>query len=781
MSHMSRIKEISYTNRILFLIIPMVLAIGILIAIGSSVLKPSSILPLSKEIMLFISLFVPGYVAQSVLTSKIIHLTLSRGEKIASSFGLSLFLISSLSFATSFLGTGLSEVFNGYIIISSVMFAFVVFVNRRWLLNGLSSVVRSSRLPIDKLFLLSLLFLIIPLFHYFGYAKLNWDGFTFYLRDALAINVSNAVSATYPESIYAGNIPLVFNSYLSSVMYSYGISVLDVYHSANNVPLLIEYTNVALSFVILATLFATFLVLRSLAGKVFKDRYAAAAVVVIFLMTPLVNQFLYTWSLYADLFFAFETLMVFLFAYRFLEQKDSNSKYFSLVMIGIGLSLAIVTKTYGYILLLVIPLLCLRWLKNRALSNQISDKKEANLGTNWNLSKLTIFGLLAIIIAFASLYITRNVALTGSPFGYTIEKLVNYSSNEEWANNIINSSGITLSVENYPLLNQLTALLLSYGLFPLLLIPLLIGTILAIRKETWGLGMFAIYIICYFVIFATILELRVDRHLFSIIPLLPLIYVYGTKAVAEHLKWKKEGVLYMTVMLAVLQLPLFNAIYPDFKITSIFPSMYYWYTNGNVVITLAYSLLTFGVATLLTHSILSINTKRNLQPYVLGTAFSITILVLIALPVTTALAKHNAYADYLDTSYENQHLGYPLALQEFMNIRANNTNDGGRLLYLHGLGTEFLTEGHLSYIKTDDFRMLAGLKDIIEEKDPNKAHELLLSKNIKYIFYPSESNSNHRKLDQLSKVTDNALIFSNPSSITTKKIGLNKWWDLYIV
>lgn len=780
---MSGTKMAPRTNRILFLIIPIALALLVLVSISSSLLEPSSILSLSKEIMLFSSLYVPGYLVLSLLTSKLIHVTLSKGERIACSFGLSIFLISCLSFVTSLTGTGLREIFYGYFIASSIMLVMIVFLNRKWLLNTLSPVFTTPKLPIDKLFLFSLLFLIIPLFHYFGYAKFNWDGFTFYLKDALAISISNSISPSYPESLYNGNIPLVFNSYLSSILYSYGLNVLDIYDAASSVPVLMEYTNVALSFVPLATLFATSLALRSFAYKVFKDKYAAAATVIIFLMTPLVNQFLYTWSLYADLFFAFETLLVFIFAYRFLENGDKNSKYFSLLIIVTGLSLAIATKTYGVILLLIIPLLCLKdlkGLKGKSLFNFRIERK-GTVVPDCKLSKVILFAAFAAIIAFASLYTVRNITLTGSPFGYTEQALVKYSQDEIWANNVLNSSGILLSVENYPLLNQLTALLLSYGLSPVLFIPLLIGMIWVVKKETWGLGIFAIYILCYFIIFATILELRVDRHLFSLIPLLPPIYVYGIKTIAEYLKWKKEGILYMTVIICVLQLPIFNAIYTDFKITNIFPSMYYWYTNNNVVTTLAYSLLTFGVALIITHSILTINTRRNFQPYVFGAALGITVMVMIAFPITSVLAKYNTYEDYIHTGYANQHLGYPAALQEFMNVNSNEKTDSSKLLYLHGIGTEFLTGAHTSYIKIDDFRMFAKMKDIIEEKDPHKVHELLISKNIKYILYPSESNGHHRKLDQLSKVTDNALLFSNPKSITTKRIGLNSWWDLYIV
>ena len=138
------------------------------------------------------------------------------------------------------------------------------------------------------------------------------------------------------------------------------------------------------------------------------------------------------------------------------------------------------------------------------------------------------------------------------------------------------------------------------------------------------------------------------------------------------------------------------------------------------------------------------------------------------------------YQAFLTMEYYTKHFAYPSALQKFIEINADNSNNS-RLLYLHGLGTEFLTMGHASYIKIDDFRMLADLKDVIEEKNPNKVHELLLSKNIKYLLYPSEFNTNYGKLAALSEVTDNASIFNNPSSITTDKIRLNNWWDLYIV
>lgn len=794
----------------LFLIISIPLGFATLASISYASFELPSILFVFDEILLFLSLFVPGYLIQFALTNKFIHVTLSKGERIASSFGLSLFAISSLSFITSFIGTGLREIFYGYFVASSVMLAIVLVLNRDSILHGLSSLSKMRRLPFDNLFLFSLLFLVIPLFHLFGFAKLNWDGFTFYLKDALAISVSNSISFYYPESFYDGNVPLIFNSYVSSIMYSYGLNVLNINTFEGNVPLLMEYTNIALSFIILATLFAVCLLLRSFSHKVFQDGYLAAAVVIIFLTTPLLNQFLYIWSLYADLFFAFETLLVLVFAFRYLQKGGKDSKYFSLLMIGLGLSLAIATKTYGYVLLLVIPLLFLKGLRisyhrihlddraepmltvdemNNASPHQVQkvgapdvsyEVRKESVFSNQHLSKLVVLVLLSIIIGFASLYTIRGIMLTGSPFGYTVQTLVNYSDDELWANNVITSSGILQSVENYPLLNQVSSLLLSYGLLPVFMIPLVIGIILVIKKESRGLGIFAIYALSYFVIFVTILELRVDRHLFSVIALLPLISVYGLKAVAGYLGWKREGILYATMILCLFQLPLFDAIYSDFKITSIFPSMYYWYTNSNLVNVLAYSLITFGIAIILTHTILIITKRRYLRPYILAALFGISVLTIIGIPMNNILARYQTYNDYIHTNYQNQHLGYPSALQQFVEI-GGTIDPTKKLLYLHGVGTEYLTLAHVSYIKIDDFRMLAGMREVIEEKDPSKVHELLLSKDVGYILYPSESNSHHGKLEALSKVTDNALLFSDPSSITTKKIKLNQWWDLYIV
>jgi hypothetical protein len=774
------IKWIPHINTILlFSVIGVALALVAL----SRLFNLASILLIINEVMLFLSLFIPGYLVQFVLTRKLIRVTLSKGERIACSFALSLFLISILSFITSFTGVGLSETFSSYFIMSSIMFVIVLLLNRNWILHKLSSLFKTPRLPLDNIFLFSFLFLVFPLFYVFGFAELNWDGFNFYLRDALAISISNSIPAYYPESFYDGNIPLIFNSYLSSVVYSYGLNVLNIRDFDGSIPLLMEYTNVILSFIVLATLLATSLLLKSFGHQVFKDKYLVAATIIIFLTAPLLNQFLYAWSLYADLFFAFATLLVFVFGYRYLQTDDRDSRYFSLLMIGLGLSLAITTKTYGYVLLLIIPLLCLKRLRKDFVFSNFRLKTKDPAFPNY-LSRLIVLALLAVLIGFASLYAIRDIMLIGSPFGYSVKTLVNYSENERWADNIIDSSVIHQSVENYPQLNQNTALLLSYGLFPVFMIPLLIGIFLLIKKELWGLGIFAIYILYYYIMFATVLQLRDDRHLLSIVALLSPIIVYGLKSIVAGyfgFGWSGKSILCMTIILCLLQLPLFDAFYrEDFKIANIFPSTFYWYTADNLVKVFGYSLMTFGVVVILGKSILAAIAKRYRERYIFGVLFGITFLAIIGWPIINILDRYVRYEDYIDISYQNKHFGYPIALQEFLKINGNNSNNN-KLLYLHGMGTEFLTLGHTSYIKIDDFRMLAKMKDVIEEKNLHKVRELLLSKDIKYILYPSEINIHYTKLAALSKVTDNALIFGDPSFITTKKIRLNDWWDLYIV
>jgi hypothetical protein len=771
------IKAISYINYILLF---SVVGVASLLVALSGHFNLSTILLIFDEVMLFFSLFIPGYLVQFVVTHKLIRVTLSKGEVIACSFGLSLFLISILSFITSFTGIGLRDIFYSYFIMSSIMLIIVLLLNRNWILK-LSSQFKAPRLPLESLFLFSLLFLIFPLFHFFGFAKLNWDAFNIYLRDALVISISNSIPAYYPESFYDGNIPLIFNSYLSSVMYSYGLNILNISDFEGDISLLMQYTNTVLSFVVFATLFATTLLLRSFACQVFKDKYLVASTIIIFLTAPLLNQFLYAWSLYADLFFAFATLLVLVFSYRYLQTDDKGSRYFSLLMIVLGISLAIATKTYGYLLLVIIPLLCMKALRRKDFVLFNFKSKDSSSAFPNYLSKVIVLVLFAILIVFASLYTIRGIMLTGSPFGYSVERFVNYSDNERWADNIISLAGIHIFVENYPLLNQITALLLSYGLFPVLLVPLLVGVILLIKKEFWGLGIFAIYIVFYYIMFATVLELRVDRHLFSIMALLSPVYVYGLKIIiTRYLRWTGgKMILCISIISVLLQLPIFAAIYTDFQIENIFPSMYYWYTTNNLANVLVYSLIALGIAIILGRIIFPVIAKPRREWYTFGILFGITVLAMIGWLTFNILKTFESYEDFIRISYKSKHFGYPIALQEFVEINGDNSTN--KVLYLHGLGIEYLTMAHASYIKIDDFRMLADMKDVIEEKNPHKVRELLLSKNIKYFLYPSESNDHYRDLLALSNVTNNALIFSDPSSFSTEKIRLNGWWDLYIV
>jgi hypothetical protein len=777
-SYIIRNKHLPHINTILLFS-----AIGTaLIVVALSLLfNPPSILLILNEVMMFLSLFIPGYLVQFVLTRKLMHVTLSKGEDIACSFALSLFLISSLTFMTSFTGVGLREIFYGYFIASLMMLVIVLLLNRNWIIHKLSSHSKTPRLPLNNLILFSFLFLIFPLFHLFGFAELNWDGLNFYLRDALAISISNSISAYYPQSFYDGNIPLIFNSYLSSVVYSYGLNLLNVMDFDGSIPLLMEHTNVVLSFIVLATLLATSILLKSFAHQVFKDKYLVAATIIIFLTAPLLNQFFYSWSLYADLFFAFATLLVFVFGYRYLQTDDRQTRYFSLLMIGLGLCLAITTKTYGFILFLIIPLLCLKRLRKKHVSSNFRQKSKDPAFPNY-LSRMIVLVLFAVLIGFVSLYTIRGIMLIDSPFGYSIKTLVNYSENERWADNILDSSGIHESIENYPPLNQNTALLLSYGLFPVFIIPLLIGIFSLIKKELWGLGIFVIYILYYYIMFATVLQLRADRHLLSIIALMSPVIVFGLRNIAVYFGFGRGGnsILCVTMILCLLQVPLFDAIYTDFKTANLFPSMFYWYTTDNIVKILGYSLMTFSIVVILGKSILPAIVKQYREWYIFGILFGIMFLAMIVWPIINIFDRYTTYEDYIHLTYQNEHFAYPIALQEFLKINGNYSSNN-KLMYLHGMGTEFLTLGHISYVKIDDFRMLANMKDVIEEKNSDKVHELLLSKDIKYILYPSENNNHYTKLAALSKVTDYALIFGDPSSITTNKIKLNDWWDLYIV
>lgn len=776
---MIRVKGSSTINLILLF-----LAIGIALAFTTALafLDTPSILLILIEVMLFLSLFVPGYLMQFAITHKLIHINLSKGERIACSFGLSLFLISMLGFITSFTGTGLRETFYGYFITSSIMLVLVFLLNRNWILHNLSSWFKTPNLPVNNIVLFSLLFLLFPLFHLFGYAELNWDAFNFFLRDALAINISNSIPAYYPDSLYEGNIPLIFNSYLSSVVYSYSLNILNIQNFEENIPLLMSYTNAVLSFIVLATLLATTILLKSFAHRAFKDKYLVAATIIIFLTAPLLNQFLYAWSLYADLFFTFATLLVLVFSYRYLQTDDRHTRYFSLLMISLGLTLAITTKTYGFVVLLIVPLLFLKGTVKDIVSSSFRQRTKNPVFRSY-FSKVIVFVLFALLIGFASAYTIRGIMLIDSPFGYSVRTLVNYSENERWADNILESSGIHESIENYPPINQNIALLLSYGIFPLFIFPLVIGVFLSLKKEPWRLGIFAIFILYYFIIFATVLQLRADRHLLSIIPLLSPVIVYGLRNIAGYFgfEWSGKSILFVTITLCLLQLPLLDAIYTDITIANLFSSMFYWYTTDNLVKVLGYSLVAFGIVMILGKGIRVAVAKQRREWYFFGVLFGIMVLTIIGWPIINILDRHTTYEEYIHTSYQNVHFGYPIALQEFLKINSNNFGNNNKLLYLHGIGTEFLTMGHISYVKIDDFRILATMKDIIEEKDPNKVQELLVSKGIKYILYPSEINNHYTKMTALSNVTDNALIFHDPSSVTTEKIRLNGWWELYIV
>jgi hypothetical protein len=448
-------------------------------------------------------------------------------------------------------------------------------------------------------------------------------------------------------------------------------------------------------------------------------------------------------------------------------------------MIGIGLCLAITTKTYGYALLLIIPLLCLAERRNILTSN-FWLKLKPSASTSY-IRAVAIFSLLALLLLFILFYVSRDITLIGSPFGYSVKSLVNYSQNELWADNILNSSGIHRGVENFPQLNQNTALLLSYGLFPLFMVPLAIGIFFAIKNERWSLGIFAIYILLYYVMFVTILQLRDDRHLLSIIALLSPVYVYGLKTISEYLGFGLSGktILCITLVLCVAQLPLSDAIYGEFKVANIFSSLYYWYNTSNLAKVLTYSLLIFAVVMFFGKRLLTIVSKPYREWYAFGILFGILVFAIIGWPVIHILNSYARYEDYIHVSYQIKHFGYPLALQGFITVTNNDHN--AKLLYLHGLGTEYLTFAHNSYVKIDDFRMLAKLKNLVEEQDHQRLHDSLISNNIKYILYPSELNVHYSKLVALSKATNNAPIFSDPSSFTTMKIRLNDWWDLYIV
>lgn len=736
---------------------------------------------LLKELVLVSSLFTPGYLLLSKITGKLFNINLSRGEQIACSFAISLFLLANLSFATGLIGIAILDFFNSYFLASSILTGIFILIKRDHILRALSFLIarRQYSFRFDYFYIFPFLFISIPLFHLFAFAKLNWDGFNFYLRDALAMGISNSIPNYYPESFYPGNITLVFNSYLSSSLYLYSLESFKLLGLTNgNVQLLMQSTTSLLSFIPLATLMTTFILMGSFASSVFRNDRLVMSTLIIFAMMPLLNQFLYIWSLYADLFFAFETLLVLVFTYRFLNATNVKDRYFFLFMIILGLSLAAITKTYGYILFAAVPML---FLSKTTLF-------QSNLRI-LSLKKLLLFSLLIIsVIAISSLHVIRDFNLTGSPFKLTVESLVNYSPQEQWANEIFKSTIIGIPIENYPLQNQVTSLFFSYGLYPLLMFPLVIGVILSITKDRVRLGIFALYVVFYFIMFLTILEMRIDRHIFSILVLLPFIYVYGLKKIIDFLGWRDSSVLILTSLVIILQIPMFDAIYGHGEVIGFFPTFYYWYDNDNLSNLVNYSLLGLGIAVLLTdkihHVVRSMSrheqerTRRKIELMVLGSVFSVTILVLIASQVVTISSKYENYTDFIDRTYTGYHNMYLSALQKVVDMD-HNKND--TLIYLHGWGTEYLTMGKFTYIRIDDPRMFATLKDVIMEKDPEKVREILLQKNIRYILYPSEQNSHYRLLQSLSDATDGSVILSDPSMVASKTIKLNKFWNLYVV
>ena len=764
-------------------------------------------------------------------------MSLSLGEYVACCFAISIFLIVNLSFLVGVLGIGIIEFFNFYFLVSSILAGFFILVNRKQLVQYFTRFIVKRSFNFNYLYIVPVLFVSIPLFHLFAYGSINWDAFSFFLRDSIAMGFANSIPNNYPDSFYPNDKPLIFFSYLASSLYLYSIESLDLLSIADsNVLRLVGLTTNSLHFLTISTFFTTLILLGSFAARIFKQAVLVVAVLILFIMIPLLNHQFYAFSLYADLFFAFETLLVIFFLYRFLQTKN-NGRLFFFFMIMVGVSLAITTKTYGYVLLVVFPII---FVKEKFYSS-LSWK-------NINRRHLALFVLIFVSISgLTSLHIIRDVELTGSPFNYSVESLVNYSPAEEWSREIIKSTIMFKNPENYPESNQRTSLLLGFGFYPLLMIPLVIGIALSVYKDKSRLGIVGIFVIFFYIIWMTVLQMRVDRHLFAILPLLPLLYILGIKAIADFFRWKNYVVLLIVLAAIIMQIPMFDAIYTHGKILDFFRSFYYWYTADNLYNLILYSLLGFGAALLdgmsvhyfskrATKSKLAsfVDQKKDPQHYIdrynkekkykvwfdknypnltieevvglkpstikkekprksksermtkIGQlvvpflVFSVVFSILIPVQVNTILSspKFEKYDEFIERTYLGHHNIYLDALQDVLDITSSE-QEKPTLLSFHGWGTEYFTMGKLTYIRIDDPFVFASIKDIITEKDPNKVREMLLEQNIDYILLPTEKSSYYNRLRSLSAASGEPIILSNPSSVSSGTLILNKYWYMY--
>jgi len=741
--------------------------------------------------------------------SSFFNLNLSTGEFIACCFVISIFLITGINFVIGILGGGITEFFNLYFIASSILTGLFIIINGKTFFKFFSKSILKRKINLQ--YALPILFVAIPLFHLFGFGKLNWDAFVFFIRDSLVMGMTNNIPNYYPSSFYPEERPMIFFSYLASSLYLYAIDSLNLLNLFENKVIdLAEFTTNSLIYLPLATFATTLIRLGSFAKKIFQRTELVIATLILFIMMPLLNMFFYYWSLYADLFFAFETLFVIVFMYRFLQTNNSNHRIFNFLMLVIGLSLAILTKNYGAILLVVFPIIFV-------VGKFYSPSRWKNL----NRRHLALYFLIFLAISGVVIaYVIRDIELTGSPFKYSIKSLADFTPEQKWAKNIIESTGITQNPENYPEKNQQIALLLSYGFYPVLLIPLIIGIVISIINNKSKLGMVGVFVVFFYVMWLTILEMRIDRHLFAILPLLPLLYVLGIKKISDLLKWKKNYILLLVLGVVILQLPIFNSFYHhgdilgflnDYTFWNSSETLYEmipfsfnnytsWYSENNLFDILIYSVLGFGAIivfgiiynyfTVSKRSIENLERKKltkklkidktNKLTLVLPMIiFSIVFSITILSPIDNILSspKTENYGEFLDSAYLKYHFNYLDTLQEVLDITSEG--DKPTILYFHGWGTEYFTMGNLKYMPIKNFQFFGSMQQLLTEKEPALVREILLEKNIDYILLPSTSNHHILNLRALSFASDKPIILSNPSLVASEKIELNQYWDLY--
>jgi len=309
---------------------------------------------LFKVVLLSISLFIPGYFLLVVIPKIITRLSdliskkqikqnyassqiqlypnnkknslinyleneLTIGEKIACSFALSIFLIVNLSFIIGILDLGLSNFYQTYFLISIVLLIIFFVIKRNYITQSLSNLIYlrifssssekikqrfEGRFKFNWIYIFPIILFSIPLFHLYAFTKLNWDAFVYFLRDALAMQVSNSIQLHYPDSIHPNDSPFIFFSYLTSSLQGYSLEILDLFSYANeNTTMLMISTTNFLSYLPLVTLFVSVILLGTFAFRIFKETILVVSSIIIFIMMPLLNHFFYIWSLYADLFF----------------------------------------------------------------------------------------------------------------------------------------------------------------------------------------------------------------------------------------------------------------------------------------------------------------------------------------------------------------------------------------------------------------------------------------------------------------------------------------------